>query len=153
MKNITKQQWQVIAVVGYFFSGILLLALLSGCGTFTGMFTQDKPLAERIDDAKILITATAQEVTDGVNQGFYAKDEARPFVGQLDDALTAIKAAETFLNTGDLTSAEAQYKLADAALTSARNWLRSKSRQKGAGKPHEGPTDVGYLKFLQEQTA
>ncbi len=153
MKNFTKKQYQIASGVFAAVAFFLLMLVLSGCTGAFSMLQSNKPLPDRLDDAKILITAASQEITEGVSQGYYLKDEARPFVDQLDKALLAVKNAEAFLATGDLSSAEAQYKIADAAMTSARNWLRSKSRQKGAASGvGELPNGNGHFLFRQEQT-
>lgn len=107
------------------FVAFLALAI-SACSMF-----QPKPIPERVNDAYISITAAAEEIKYGLDQGYYTKDEARSYVDSLVDAKTKIDRADELVKLGDLTLAENQIKLADAALGGLRKWLNSK---KGAKK-------------------
>lgn len=90
---------------------------------------QPKPLPDRIDDGYILITATSNELNEGLGLNYYTKDEVRGYVDRLVGARENVDKADELLKLGDLKSAETQMKLADAAIGGVRSWL---AKQKGA---------------------
>lgn len=107
-----------------FFVAFLALAI-SACSMF-----QPKPIPERVNDGYIAITAAAQEIKSGLDQGYYTKDEAKGYVDSLADAKSKLDKADEFIKLGDLTLAENQIRLANAAMGDVRKWLNTKKGEK-----------------------
>ena len=113
----------------YLYPWLFVLSFMLGGCVFFQTTAEVKPFPEQVKDLKILIGAAADEITTGIDQGFYTKDEGRPVVENLRAGFENIKVAETFFKDGQFNDANAKLKLADAALNGARAWLRTKSRQ------------------------
>lgn len=97
---------------------LFALVVLTACTVL-----HPKPLPERINDAYIVVTAVATEITEGVQDGYYTKDEARGYVNSLVKAKDDLDSADSFIKLGDLTTAEGKMKLVDTAISGVRSWL------------------------------
>lgn len=104
--------------------------LIAGCTSF-GHFTESKPLPQRIDDARILIAAYAEEIRASVSAEppLMNKTDAQQQLDVLKRARDRVNEAEVLVRSGDPTTAEGRLKLAMTAL----NEVRARLAQRTAG--------------------
>lgn len=118
---------------------MLLLALLlaaplvlPGCALVADMTAPDKPVAERVIDAKLLLAAQAQTIAADVKAGVLTADEAQASLDRVSAARATLARAEALLGAGKLNEAATQVRLAELAVTELRAYLARKERAHGS---------------------
>lgn len=109
----------------------LLLAaplMLPGCALIADMTAPNKPVAERMIDARLLLAAQAQTITADVKAGVLTADEAQASLDRVTQARDTLARAEVLLGAGKLNEAAAQVRLAELAITELRSYLARKER-------------------------
>lgn len=103
------------------YAPFVLLLFLAGCSSW-GFFTADKPLSQRIDDARLLASAYADEIAFSRDSDppLMTKKQAQAELDEIVKVRKALNDADAFIGVGDLASAEARYKLASTALQAVR---------------------------------
>ena len=113
--------------------GILLfvmVAALSSC-TSSGYFTQSKPLIERMDDAKILLTAAVVQIGQQTKDGIMDPDDAQDKLDQLGESRRKIKDLSRLLRL-DLvpkSSIERQLFVVNASTAKIQKYISQKAQE------------------------
>lgn len=103
------------------------LFLFSACASLSH-FTQDKPLSQRLDDARLIASAYASDIKESLEAvpPLMTKIDAQKQLNVIKTARDDIDKSESLLKLGDVKGAEARYKLIDTALKNVRASLAKK---------------------------
>ena len=104
--------------------------MLSSCASY-GYFTEKKSLQSRVDDAKILLSAVAQEVGESAKTGIMEPDDAQEKLDDLGESRKKLKTLSRMLLLGDDSkeSLEDKLTLITQGALNIQNYISKKAKE------------------------
>ena len=102
--------------------------LIAACAAFQA----PKTPAEAVDQANIVLTATAQQVADNVRAGVMTGAEGASVLAQVKQYAGVVDEARGLLGAGDVTGAENRLRLVNTAILALHKRVAAKARAGGA---------------------